>query len=88
MTQVSGHYRNGRWVRPHHRRSTPRAMQGTGQVRVRAHRREDGTYVRSHWRSVSPAPASTSGTSDWDWIWYLLVALLVLGALGALGVVQ
>ena len=85
MPYVTGHYRNGRWVRPHYRRSTPAAIQDTGQVRVSAHRRADSTYVRSHYRNADPATASTTSTgSDLTWLWYLLGALLILGALGVI----
>lgn len=87
MPHVSGHYRNGRWVRPHYRRNTPHAVRGTGVVRVRAHRRSDGTLVRSYYRSVDPAPApvSSSAGSDWDWLWYVVLAVAVLALLGAIG---
>jgi hypothetical protein len=60
----------------------PPRRQGTGQVRVRAHTRTDGTYVRAHYRSVDPAP--TSSGSDWDWLGYLAAALFVLAILAAI----
>ena len=44
MPEVRGHYRrNGTYVRPHYRRSTPRAYRDNGQVWVPPHRRSDGT---------------------------------------------
>lgn len=60
---VRGHYRNGRWVRPHTRRNTGRGVavrqvSTSGPVaRVRAHQRADGTSVRSHYRRL---PATTA----------------------------
>ncbi|MEV6637929.1 hypothetical protein AB0M54_45120 [Actinoplanes sp. NPDC051470] len=51
-------------VRPHYRRNTPRAVQSTGHVRVSAHHRTDGTYVRSHHRSVDPVLASPTSTES------------------------
>jgi hypothetical protein len=61
-------------------------MQGTGQVRIRAHYRADGTYVRSHYRSLESMTASTDSTGfDLTWLWYVLLALLILGTLSAVG---
>ena len=85
MPYVSGHYRDGRWVRPHYRRSTPRTLQGTGQVRVRAHRRADGTKVRSHYRTVDPptTPAASSGSAGsdfWSVVGGLLLLILIIAA--------
>ena len=78
MPHVSGHYRNGRWVRAHYRRSTPRTLQDTGTVRVRAHRRADGTKVRSHYRIVDP-PASSGSHGEWitALAGFLFVVLLI-----------
>ncbi|GAB2611745.1 hypothetical protein Aab01nite_67200 [Paractinoplanes abujensis] len=84
MPHVSGHYRNGRWVRPHYRRSTPRAVRSAGMIRVRGHRRDDGTYVRSHLRNAAPTPTPTSINSDWDWLGYLAMLLFVLCLIGAI----
>lgn len=85
MPHIPGHYRNGRWVRPHYRRSTPAAARSAGHIRVRRHRRQDGTLVRGHWRNAGPAPVPTSQSgSDWDWVSLLggfLLILLVIGAI-------
>jgi hypothetical protein len=83
MTHVRGHYRrNGSYVRPHTRRTTPRTP---GAIRVRAHRRSDGTYVRSHNRNVAasqstPADGSSCGS-------LLLAGLMILLILAAIGVI-
>jgi hypothetical protein len=82
MTHVRGHYRrNGSYVRPHTRRTTPRTPGAT--TRVRAHYRNDGTYVRSHDRTVTAsqsAPADGSGCGSL--LFTGLVILLILAAIG------
>lgn len=64
MPRVSGHYRaDGTYVRPHYRRSTPRAAHGTGQQWVRTHYR-NGRRVTGHWRNVAePQPTRTDDSS-------------------------
>jgi hypothetical protein len=83
MTHVRGHYRrNGSYVRPHTRRTTPRTA---GTTRVRAHHRSDGTYVRSHNRVVT---ASQSTPADGGGCGSLLFAgLMILCILAAICVI-
>lgn len=73
---VKGHYRNGRWVRPHYRRSRGSASPHPGGVRtrVRRHQRSDGAWVRSHYRE---RPATTMETNGAGGIGFAVGGLLL-----------
>jgi hypothetical protein len=91
MAQVRGHYRNGRYVRPHYRRTTGAAARTAPQSRVQAqspigrttqvrgHYR-NGTYVRPHHRRVSDAAVAAVGGGG-----LLLFVLLLLAVLSGGG---
>ncbi|GGN88957.1 hypothetical protein GCM10010112_72920 [Actinoplanes lobatus] len=83
MTHVRGHYRrNGSYVRPHTRRTTPKTA---GTTRVRAHYRSDGTYVRSHQRTVTTSQSTPTG--DGDDASLLIAGLIILLILIAAGII-
>jgi hypothetical protein len=80
MPYVRPHYRNGRYVRGHYRRSTPTTYRDSGKVWVSAHRRGDGTPVRGHWRNTG----SAAGFEFSDLLWVVLLILLIIAVLKAL----
>jgi hypothetical protein len=80
MPHVRGHWRNGRYVRPHYRRSTPRAHHGSGRVWVTTYRRRNGSLVPGHWRNVSgPSGGNQGATAEARrlFILFLLIVLLI-----------
>ncbi|GIJ20023.1 hypothetical protein Vlu01_06470 [Micromonospora lutea] len=74
---VRGHYRNGRWVRPHYRRNGGAAplISEDAQVRVRRHQRADGTWVRSHYRHRTTTQPDSEDDSN---VGFLVAGMLLL----------